>query len=225
MICCLPKALTSTHPVECSGFVPVWMRMPLRPRTPHTSGSIFLNFGDIVFFSSYVPSGMMYSLFSSVAQTTLSAPIGMVAVPRTALLSLLVLIRWMVAIFITVFVRVINSKQGSCKGCNLAKTDEQTLMDLTLWRYEDPAKQQHQPTNGHHRRRYQLYVRFHNSSFLPAPIPLRYGGAGNRLKLTDAGAPNPTPDRRCTSSTPSWSSYHADCCAEPRSPSGPAKSS
>ncbi len=150
----------------------------------------------------------------------LSFPIGIVAVPRTALPSLLVRIRWMIAIFIPVFVRVINSKQGSCKGGNFAKPDEQTLVDLTLWRYEDPAKQQHQPTNGHHRRRYQLYVRFHNSSFLPAPIPLRYGGAGNRLKLTDAGAPNPTPDRRCASNRISASSCRPGCYAGPRSSSG-----
>ena len=76
----------------------------------------------------------------------------------------------MIAIFITVFVRVINSKQGSCKGCNFAKPYEQTLVDLTLWRYEDPAKQQHQPTNGHHRRRYQLNVRSHNTLLLVVNI-------------------------------------------------------
>ena len=76
----------------------------------------------------------------------------------------------MVAILITVFICVVDTKQGSCKGCNLAKPDEQTLMDLTLWRYEDPAKQQHKPTEGHYRRCYQLNVRSHNTLLLVANI-------------------------------------------------------
>lgn len=39
-------------------------------------------------------------------------------------------------------------------------------MDLTLWLYEDSAEQQHQPTDGHYRCRYQLNVRFHNTFLL-----------------------------------------------------------
>ena len=39
-------------------------------------------------------------------------------------------------------------------------------MNLTLWLYENPAEQQHQPTDGHYRRRYQLNVRFHNTFLL-----------------------------------------------------------
>ncbi|MBQ7439420.1 MAG: hypothetical protein IJV28_05560 [Paludibacteraceae bacterium] len=46
---------------------------------------------------------------------------------------------------------IIYAKQGSCKGCNLAKPDEQTLMNLTLWLYENPAEQQHQSTDRQHR--------------------------------------------------------------------------
>ena len=39
-------------------------------------------------------------------------------------------------------------------------------MNLTLWLYENPAEQQHQPTDGQHRCRYQLNVRFHNTFLL-----------------------------------------------------------
>ena len=153
MICCFPKALTRMHPVLCSGLVPVCIRIPLRFGTPQTSGRIFLNFGDIVFCSSYVPSGMMNSAFSNVAHSIASCPIGIVAVPRTALPFLLVLVRWMVAIFASIFIGVVYPEQGSCKGCNLAKSNEQRLMNLTLWFYEDPAEQQHQPSDSQHRRR------------------------------------------------------------------------
>ena len=38
--------------------------------------------------------------------------------------------------------------------------------------------------------------------------------------VTDADAECRTHDRRCTSSTPSWSSFRAGCSAEPRSQSG-----
>jgi hypothetical protein len=39
-----------------------------------------------------------------------------------------------------------------------------------MWLYEDPAEQQHQPTNGHYRRRYQLNVRSHNTLLLVVNI-------------------------------------------------------
>ena len=151
MICCFPKALTRTHPVLCSGFVPVCIRIPLRFGTPHTSGRIFLNLGDIVFCSSYVPSGMMYSAFSNVAHNIASAPIGMVAVPCTALPFRLTRRISIVAMLVPIFIGVVYPEQGSCKGCNLAKPDEQRLMNLTMWLYEDPAEQQHQPSDRQNR--------------------------------------------------------------------------
>ena len=85
--------------------------MPERPGTFPNRGSIFLNLGDMVLVSRYVPSGMMKSAFSSVEHRILSAPIGIVAVPRTALLFRLVLIRWMTAAIVFLdFVRVIDSE-------------------------------------------------------------------------------------------------------------------
>ena len=131
--------------------------MPDLPLTPSTSGMIFLNRGDQVIFSSYLPQGMIYSAFSRVRRT-LFVP---VIAPRTAFPARLIRFRWMVAMFITVFIGVVYPKQGSCKGCNFTKPNQQTLMDLALWRYEDPAEQQHQPTYRKHRRCKQLYVRFH----------------------------------------------------------------
>ena len=64
----------------------------------------------------------------------------MVAVPRTALPFRLTRRISIVAMLVTIFVRVVYSEQGSCKGCNLAKPDEQTLVDLTMWLYENGCR-------------------------------------------------------------------------------------
>lgn len=85
VISCLPLAVTRIQPFECSGFEPMWMRMPLRPGTPFTNGSGIPNLGDIVTVSLYVPSGKMKSSFSMQYNTMASCPTEMVIVPVTAL--------------------------------------------------------------------------------------------------------------------------------------------
>ena len=57
--CCSIAALTKIQPFECSAFVPLWMRIPLRPGTFPISGSIRLKRGENVTETGYVPSGMM----------------------------------------------------------------------------------------------------------------------------------------------------------------------
>ena len=42
------EALTKTQPLLCSGFVPLWMRIPLRLSTFPISGSIRLKRGENV---------------------------------------------------------------------------------------------------------------------------------------------------------------------------------
>ncbi|MBR6508234.1 MAG: hypothetical protein IKT19_01775 [Paludibacteraceae bacterium] len=45
---CSMAAFTKTQPLLCSGFVPLWMRIPLRPGTFPISGSIRLKRGENV---------------------------------------------------------------------------------------------------------------------------------------------------------------------------------
>ena len=97
--------------------------MPLRPVTPHNSGSTTPNLGDMVSVSSYVPSGMIKSSFSNVAHVIESAPIGIIATPRTALPFLLFRVRWMLAILLE-FVSVINPEQRSRASRYLAEADQ-----------------------------------------------------------------------------------------------------
>ena len=47
---------------------------------------------------------------------------------------------------------VIYSEQSPCKGSNFAEPDEQALVYLALWCYEDSAEQQYQPAYREHRR-------------------------------------------------------------------------
>jgi len=112
-----PFGVMRMHPFECSGIVPQCIRMPDLLLTPSTSGIIFLNRGDHVIFSSYLPSGMIYSAFSKVGNTC-AVP---VIVPRTALPMRLSLFRWMVAMLTLPFVSVVNSEQRSRECRNLAE--------------------------------------------------------------------------------------------------------
>ena len=47
-----------------------------------------------------------------------------------------------------VLVRVVDSEEGTCKGCNFAEADEQRLMDLALWLYEDTAEEEDETSEG-----------------------------------------------------------------------------
>ena len=42
------------------------------------------------------------------------------------------------------FVNVIYTEQGACKGGNLTEADEEGLMDLALWGHEYPTEQEYQ---------------------------------------------------------------------------------
>ena len=86
---------------------------------------------------------MIKSAFSSVAHRMLSFPIGIVAVPRTALPSLLVRIRWMVAILTPPFVGVIDPEQCPCERADLSEADQQAFVNLALRGNVHPAEQEH----------------------------------------------------------------------------------
>ena len=47
-----------THPRECEGLVPKWMRIPDLPLTLSSSGMGFWNRGERVITTLYVPAGM-----------------------------------------------------------------------------------------------------------------------------------------------------------------------
>ena len=40
------------------------------------------------------------------------------------------------------FVNIIDTEQGACKGGDLAEADEEGLMDLALWGHECPTEQE-----------------------------------------------------------------------------------
>ena len=42
---------------------------------------------------------------------------------------------------VPVAVGVVYTEEGTCKGCNFAEADEEGLMDLAVWRYEDSTEQ------------------------------------------------------------------------------------
>ena len=109
LIVSTPFGVIRMQPLECSGIVPVCIRMPDLPLTPSTSGIIFLNRGDHVIFSSYFPPGMINSAFSKVGNTC-AVP---VIVPRTALPARLTLFMWMVSMLTLPFVSVVDSEQRS----------------------------------------------------------------------------------------------------------------
>ena len=56
---------------------------------------------------------------------------------------------------------VIDTHYSPCKGSNFAEPDEQALVYLALWRYEDSAEQQYQPAYREHRCCNQLHIQIH----------------------------------------------------------------
>ena len=46
------------------------------------------------------------------------------------------------------FVNIIDAEEGTCKGCNFAKADEEGFMDLALWLYEDAAEEEDKAAKG-----------------------------------------------------------------------------
>ena len=56
------------------------------------------------------------------------------------------------------FIDIINAEERACKGCNLAKADEEGLMDLSVWLYEHAAEEHRQPAQGEQCGGKELYV-------------------------------------------------------------------
>ena len=46
------------------------------------------------------------------------------------------------------FIDVVYTEEGTCKGCNFAKANEEGLMDLALWLYEDAAEEEDKAAKG-----------------------------------------------------------------------------
>ena len=62
----IPAKSSKIHPFECSGIEPLCIRIPSLSGTFSIKGRNFLNLGDHVRSTGYVPAGMMKSAFSRV---------------------------------------------------------------------------------------------------------------------------------------------------------------
>ena len=49
---------------------------------------------------------------------------------------------------VSFLIDVVYSEEGTCKGCNFAKANEEGLMDLALWLYEDAAEEEDKAAKG-----------------------------------------------------------------------------
>ena len=68
-------------------------------------------------------------------------------------------------LFLFFSIDVVYPEERACKGCNLAKADEERLMDLSVWLYEHAAEEHRQPSQGEHRRCDELYCLIIHKTF------------------------------------------------------------
>ena len=59
------------------------------------------------------------------------------------------------------FIDIVYTEEGTCKGCNFAEANEEGLMDLALWLYEDAAEEEDKAAKGESSGSYQLQIEFH----------------------------------------------------------------
>ena len=108
--------------------------MPSRSGTSQISGIIFLNLGDHVILSGYVPAGIRREAFSSVGYVSgvRNGRTIFPDTPRPPLEGGVCLVSWIFMIAIFLFVVIVDAQDRAGKSSYLAESNEDGLVNLAL---------------------------------------------------------------------------------------------